>query len=199
VITIGLTGSIGMGKSTTAAMFKEAGCPVFDADNAVHDLYEKGGEAVPIIRAVFPDAIKEGAIDRGVLGRYMREDPIQLEVLESFMHPLVGNKRTQFFEDNKSADITVLDVPLLFETGLDKFVDHIVVVTAPAKIQRARVLSREGMTEELFKVLLSKQMPDAIKRKRADTLIFTDMGLENAREQVHSLLRKIRDKALHER
>lgn len=199
MITIGLTGSIGMGKSTTAAMFKEAGCPVFDADRAVHDLYEKGGEAVPIIRAVFPDAIKEGAIDRGVLGRYMREDPIQLEVLESFMHPLVGNKRTQFFEDNKSADITVLDVPLLFETGLDKFVDHIVVVTAPAKIQRARVLSREGMTEELFKVLLSKQMPDAIKRKRADTLIFTDMGLENAREQVHSLLRKIRDKASHER
>lgn len=199
MITIGLTGSIGMGKSTTAAMFKEAGCPVFDADNAVHDLYEKGGEAVPIIRAVFPDAIKEGAIDRGVLGRYMREDPIQLEVLESFIHPLVGNKRTQFFEDNKSADITILDVPLLFETGLDKFVDHIVVVTAPAKIQRARVLSREGMTEELFKVLLSKQMPDAIKRKRADTLIFTDMGLENAREQVHSLLRKIRDKALHER
>lgn len=199
MITIGLTGSIGMGKSTTAAMFKEAGCPVFDADNAVHDLYEKGGEAVPIIRAVFPDAIKEGAIDRGVLGRYMREDPIQLEVLESFIHPLVGNKRTQFFEDNKSADITILDVPLLFETGLDKFVDHIVVVTAPAKIQRARVLSREGMTEELFKVLLSKQMPDAIKRKRADTLIFTDMGLENAREQVHSLLRKIRDKASHER
>lgn len=199
MITIGLTGSIGMGKSTTAAMFKEAGCPVFDADNAVHDLYEKGGEAVPIIRAVFPDAIKEGAIDRGVLGRYMREDPIQLEVLESFIHPLVGNKRTQFFEDNKAADITILDVPLLFETGLDKFVDHIVVVTAPAKIQRARVLSREGMTEELFKVLLSKQMPDAIKRKRADTLIFTDMGLENAREQVHSLLRKIRDKALHER
>ena len=199
MITIGLTGSIGMGKSTTAAMFKEAGCPVFDADNAVHDLYEKGGGAVPIIRAVFPDAIKEGAIDRGVLGRYMREDPIQLEVLESFIHPLVGNKRTQFFEDNKSADITILDVPLLFETGLDKFVDHIVVVTAPAKIQRARVLSREGMTEELFKVLLSKQMPDAIKRKRADTLIFTDMGLENAREQVHSLLRKIRDKALHER
>lgn len=199
MITIGLTGSIGMGKSTTAAMFKEAGCPVFDADNAVHDLYEKGGEAVPIIRAVFPDAIKEGAIDRGVLGRYMREDPIQLEVLESFIHPLVGNKRTQFFEDNKAADITILDVPLLFETGLDKFVDHIVVVTAPAKIQRARVLSREGMTEELFKVLLSKQMPDAIKRKRADTLIFTDMGLENAREQVHSLLRKIRDKASHER
>ena len=129
----------------------------------------------------------------------MREDPIQLEVLESFIHPLVGNKRTQFFEDNKAADITILDVPLLFETGLDKFVDHIVVVTAPAKIQRARVLSREGMTEELFKVLLSKQMPDAIKRKRADTLIFTDMGLENAREQVHSLLRKIRDKALNER
>ena len=199
MITIGLTGSIGMGKSTTAAMFKEAGCPVFDADRAVHDLYEKGGEAVPIIRAVFPDAIKEGAIDRGVLGRYMREDPIQLEVLESFIHPLVGNKRTQFFEDNKAADITILDVPLLFETGLDKFVDHIVVVTARAKIQRARVLSREGMTEELFKVLLSKQMPDAIKRKRADTLIFTDMGLENAREQVHSLLRKIRDKASHER
>lgn len=188
-----------MGKTTTAGMFKEAGCPVFDADKAVHDLYKKGGEAVPIIRAVFPAAIKDGAVDRGILGSYMREDPIHLQVLESFIHPLVGDKRSQFFEANRSADIAVLDIPLLFETGLDKFVDHIVVVTAPTKIQRERVMSRSGMTEELFKVLLSKQMPDALKRKKADTLIFTDKGLENAREQVHSLLNKIRDKARDER
>ena len=199
MIIIGITGSIGMGKTTTARMFKDAGCPVFDADKAVHDLYKKGGEAVPIIRAVFPEAIKNGAIDRGILGGYMRKDPIHLQVLESFIHPLVGDKRSRFFEDNHSADIVVLDIPLLFETSLDESVDHIVVVTAPTKIQRERVMSRAGMTEELFRALLSKQMPDALKRKSADTLIFTDKGLENAREQVHSLLNKLRDKARDER
>lgn len=195
MIIIGLTGSIGMGKSTTAEMFRAEGCPVFDADAAVHELYAKGGKAVPIIRAVFPDAIKDGAVDRVVLGKHMRADPLQLNVLESFIHPLVSESRTAFFEQNKDADIVVMDVPLLFETGLDKAVHHIVVVTAPAEVQRKRVLARPGMTPELFDSLLSRQTADAEKRRQAHTLIFTDRGLENAREQVQDLLRELRSKA----
>lgn len=192
MIIIGLTGSIGMGKSTTAQMFRDEGCPVFDADATVHELYAKGGKAVPIIRAVFPDAIKDAAIDRAVLGKYMRADPLQLKVLESFIHPLVAEMRAAFFEKHKDADIVIVDVPLLFETGGDKYVNHIVVVTAPNSVQRERVLARPGMTLELFKSLLSRQTPDAEKRKRAHTLIFTDQGLDNAREQVQALLRKLR-------
>ena len=192
MIIVGLTGSIGMGKSTTAQMFRDEGCPVFDADVAVHELYAKGGKAVPIIRAVFPDAIKDGAVDRAILGKHMRADPLQLKVLESFIHPLVSESRAAFFEENKAADIVIMDVPLLFETGLDKAVHHIVVVTAPADIQRERVLARDGMTAELFDSLLARQTPDAEKRKRAHTLIFTDKGLANAREQVQNLLRELR-------
>ena len=183
-----------MGKSTTADMFRDEGCPVFDADAAVHQLYAKGGKAVPIIRSVFPDAIKQGAVDRTILGKYMRDDPLQLKVLESFIHPLVGEARAEFFQANADADIVVMDVPLLFETGLDKAVHHIVVVTAPHDEQRKRVLAREGMTAELFESLLARQMPDAEKRKRAHSLIFTDKGLDNAREQVQTLLRKLRSK-----
>ena len=192
MIIIGLTGSIGMGKSTTAEMFRAEGCPVFDADAAVHALYAKGGKAVPIIRAVFPDAIKDGAVNRAVLGDYMRADPLELKVLESFIHPLVSEAREAFFAANKDADIVVMDVPLLFETGLDKAVDKIVVVTAPAEVQRQRVMAREGMTAELFDSLLSRQMPDAEKRKRAQFLIFTDRGLESAREQVQEILTELR-------
>ena len=192
MIIIGLTGSIGMGKSTTAEMFRAEGCPVFDADAAVHALYAKGGKAVPIIRAVFPDAIKDGAVNRAVLGDYMRADPLELKVLESFIHPLVSEAREAFFAANKDADIVVMDVPLLFETGLDKAVHKIVVVTAPAEIQRQRVMAREGMTAELFDSLLSRQMPDAEKRKRAQFLIFTDRGLESAREQVQEILTELR-------
>ena len=191
MIKIGLTGSIGMGKSTTAKMFRDEGCPVFDADAAVHALYEKGGEAVPIIRSVFPDAIKRGAVDRAVLGRYMRDDPLQLEVLESFIHPLVNKAREAFFKDNKDAAIVVLDVPLLFEAGLEKHVNYIVVVTAPEQVQRKRVLAREGMSPELFESLLARQILDEDKRRRADALVFTDKGLENARKQVQKILRDL--------
>ena len=194
MIIIGLTGSIGMGKSTTAQMFREEGCPVFDADAAVHDLYAKGGKAVPIIRSVFPDAIKDGAVDRGVLGKHMRADPLQLKVLESFIHPLVSEARTEFFDENRDADIVIMDVPLLFETGLDKAVHHIVVVTAPYEVQRERVLARDGMTPELFDSLLARQTPDAEKRKRAHALVFSDKGLDNAREQVQTILRELRSK-----
>jgi len=192
MIILGLTGSIGMGKSTTAQMFRDEGCPVFDADAAVHDLYAKGGKAVPIIKAVFPDAVKHDAVDRAVLGQYMRADPIDLQVLESFVHPMVSESREAFFKNHKDADIVIMDVPLLFETSLDKAVHHVVVVTAPYKVQRQRVLARDGMSEDLFESLLSRQMPDEEKRKRADFLIFTDKGLENARKQVQKILWELR-------
>lgn len=194
MIIIGLTGSIGMGKSTTAQMFRDEGCPVFDADAAVHALYDKGGEAVPLIRAVFPDAIKDGAVDRTVLGKHMRADPLNLKVLESFIHPMVGKKRASFLEEavKNGEACVVFDVPLLFETGGHKYVAKIVVVTAPEDVQRKRVLSRPGMTETLFESLLSRQMPDAEKRALADYLIYTDKGLDHAREHVQAILEDIK-------
>ncbi|MEP6342723.1 MAG: dephospho-CoA kinase [Maricaulaceae bacterium] len=193
MIIIGLTGSIGMGKTTTAHMFRELGCPVFDADAVVHNLYSAGGRAVPLIKAVFPDAVKDGAIDRSVLGQHMRRDPLNLQVLESFIHPMVAEDRKEFIQkarDNNNS-IIVFDVPLLFETGGDKNVDIVVVVTAPADIQRERVLSRAGINEALFEKLLLRQMPDQEKRRRADYLIYTDKGLDFAREQVQKILTTI--------
>jgi dephospho-CoA kinase len=194
MIVLGLTGSIGMGKSTTANMFREMGCPVFDADAAVHRLYAKGGKAVPLIRAVLPDAVKDGVIIRAKLGEHMRRDPLNLQVLESFIHPMVADLRAAFFKEAKArgAAVAVLDVPLLFETGGDKQVDKIAVVTAPAATQRERVMAREGMTQELFEALLSRQMPDQEKRRRADYLIFTDQGLPFARKQVQKILNELR-------
>lgn len=190
---IGLTGSIGMGKSTTAQMFAELGCPVFDADAAVRELYAKGGRAVPLIRAVFPDAISDAAVDRKRLGEHMRADPLNLKVLESFVHPWVGELRTDFLKRAKSegAKAVVFDIPLLFETGGDQHVDVSVVVTAPAEAQRARVMARPGMSEDLFKMILSKQMPDAEKRKRADYIIHTNKGMDTARNEVKSVLGEI--------
>ncbi len=195
MIVLGLTGSIGMGKTTTAQMFRDAGCPVFDADACVHGLYNAGGEAVPLIKAVFPDAISDGIVDRKILGGHMRADPINLKVLESFIHPMVERKRQVFFETAKAsgADVVVLDVPLLFETGGDQKVDKVIVVTAPAEVQKKRVMARPGMTEDLFKTLLARQTPDAEKRIRADFLIFTDKGLNAAREQVQKILEDIRN------
>ena len=194
MIVVGLTGSIGMGKSTTANMFRDEGCPVFDADAAVHSLYAKDGKAVPIIGSVFPDAIKDGAVDRGILGKHMRADPINLQVLESFIHPLVGEMRAEFLKDAKTnaADIVIFDIPLLFETGGEKHVDKVVVVTAPADVQRKRVLARPGMTKEMYALILSKQTPDSEKRKKADFIIYTDKGLENARKQVQTILKDLR-------
>ena len=190
---IGLTGSIGMGKSTTARMFGALGCPVFDADAAVHTLYAKGGRAVPIIRAVFPDAVRDGAVDRKRLGDHMRADPLNLKVLESFVHPWVGDMRARFLTQAKidGAKAVVFDIPLLFETGADTQVDATVVVTAPAAVQHARVMGRPGMTDALFAMILSKQMPDAEKRKRADYIIETDKGLDAARARVEEILAKI--------
>jgi len=190
---IGLTGSIGMGKTTTAQMFADLGCPVFDADAAVHAMYAKGGRAVPLIRAVFPDAVKNGAVDRKTLGDHIRADPLNLKVLESFIHPWVGEMRAAFFSSAQAdgAKAVVFDIPLLFETGGDARVDASVVVTAPAQVQRARVLARPGMTEDLFQMILSKQMPDAEKQKRADYIVHSDRGLEAAQAQVVEILDKI--------
>ena len=190
---IGLTGSIGMGKTTTAQMFADLGCPVFDADAAVHDMYKKGGRAVPLIRAVFPDAIKDDAVNRKRLGEHMRADPLNLKTLESFIHPWVGEGRADFLEKARAsqAKAVVFDIPLLFETGGDKYVDATIVVSAPKDIQRKRVLARPKMTEALFEMILSKQMPDAEKRRRADYVISTADGMEAARAAVKSVLDKI--------
>ena len=190
---IGLTGSIGMGKTTTAQMFADLGCPVFDADATVHDMYKKGGRAVPLIRAVFPDAIKDDAVNRKRLGEHMRADPLNLKTLESFIHPWVGEVRADFLEKARAsqAKAVVFDIPLLFETGGDKYVDATIVVSAPKDIQRKRVLARPKMTEALFEMILSKQMPDAEKRRRADYVISTADGMEAARAAVKSVLDKI--------
>ncbi len=193
--TIGLTGSIGMGKTTTAQMFADEGCPVFDADAAVHKLYARGGRAVPLLRAVFPDVISDGAVNRKRLGEHMREDKLNLKVLESFIHPWVRDMRAEFLKEAKAsgAKAVVFDIPLLFETGGDKSVDAVVVVTASAEVQRQRVMAREGMAEALFEMILAKQMPDAEKRQRADYIVETDAGMAPARARVKEILGQILD------
>ncbi len=196
MIKLGLTGSIGMGKSTTALMFKELGYPVFDADAAVHDLYARGGLAVPLIRSVFPDAIKAGAVNRAVLGQHMRADPLNLQVLESFIHPMVAQRRADFIEKAKAnrADIIIFDVPLLFETNGQEKMDAVIVVTAPLDVQKQRVMARAGMSDDLFQKLLSRQIPDSEKRARADYLVFTDKGIDFARKQVEDILKSVKEK-----
>ena len=185
---IGLTGSIGMGKSTTARMFADEGVPVFDADAEVHRLYAKGGAAVPLIRAVFPDAVEHGAVVRDRLAARMRADPLNLEVLESFIHPMVGEAREAFLREHRGAPAVLFDIPLLFETGGDARVDTVVVVSCAPQTQAARVLARPGMSEEKFRFVLSQQVPDADKRARANFVISTENGFEDAREQVRDVL-----------
>lgn len=197
MITIGLTGSIGMGKSTTAAMFAEAGVPVYDADAEVHALYAPGGAAVAPIEAAFPGVVKDGAVDRAALGARVLGHPEALRQLETIVHPLVGRSRIGFFQaaEAKGADMVVLDIPLLFETGGEKNVDAVVVVSAPADLQRERVLARPGMTVEKFEAILAKQMQDADKRARADFVVDTGRGLDAAREQVTEIIAIMRDPA----
>ena len=186
---IGLTGSIGMGKSETAKLFAAEGIPVFDADAVVHELY--AGAAAPMIEAAFPGSTKRGAVDRAALAGLVTGDPAALARLESLMHPLVADRRAQFLE-NAAAPIVLLDIPLLLETGIKA--DAVVVATAPEDVQRARVLARPGMTEEKFAALLARQMSDAQKRAQADYLVLTDKGLDHAREQVKMILADIRKK-----
>ena len=186
---IGLTGSIGMGKSETATLFAAECIPVFDADAVVHDLY--AGEAAPMIEAAFPGSTKRGVVDRTALARLVTGDAAALARLESLMHPLVADRRAQFLED-ADAPVVLLDIPLLLETGIKT--DAVVVATAPEHVQRARVLARPGMTEEKFAALLGRQMSDAQKRAQADYLVITDKGLDHAREQVKMILADVRAK-----
>ncbi|QUD86656.1 dephospho-CoA kinase [Phenylobacterium montanum] len=190
MIVVGLTGSIGMGKSTTAAMFAEAGAPVYDADAAVHALYAPGGAAVAPIEAAFPGVIKDGAVDRTALGQRVLGDEAAMKRLEAIVHPLVGASRGGFFEKARAdgAEVVVLDIPLLFETGGERNVDAVVVVSAPADLQRERVLARPGMAPEKLDAILARQKPDAEKRARADFVIETGQGLEAARAQVAEVL-----------
>ena len=185
---LGLTGSIGMGKSATAAMFRAAGVPVYDADAVVHALYR--GRAAPLIEAAFPGTLTDGAVDRARLSRVLFEDVSRLRTLERIIHPLVREERDIFLAAHARAPIVVLDIPLLFETGGDTRCDAVVVVSAPAAIQRARVMGRAGMTEEKFTGLLAKQMPDAEKRRRADFVVDTAQDFDSTRTQVHAILLK---------
>ena len=188
---LGLTGAVGMGKSTTAKFFAEEGVPVNDADAVVHQLYE--GEATPLIEAAFPGTTAEGKVDREKLGARVIGDAAAIKKLESIVHPLVAAAREKFLADAErdGAPVAVLDIPLLFETGGDRRCDAVVVATAPADVQRTRVLSRPGMTEQKFAALLAKQMSDADKRARADFVVDTSRGFEAAHEQVREILRKI--------
>jgi dephospho-CoA kinase len=197
MIRVGLTGSVGMGKSTTAQLFADIGIPVHDADAVVHDLYR--GEAAPIVEAAFPGATKDGVVDRQALGRQLALDPIGFSRLEAIVHPLVRAREQAFLKEQQlaGAEIVVLDIPLLFESSSAERVDKIVVVSTDPQIQRQRVLARPAMTEERFNLILSRQLPDAEKRARADYVVDTGHGVEAARRQVNEIiadLRRARDR-----
>jgi dephospho-CoA kinase len=197
MIVIGLTGSVGMGKSATAAMFAEAGAPVYDADAEVRRLYAPGGGAVSGVEAAFPGVVVDGAVDRGRLGERVLGDPAALERLNAIVWPLMGEARAEFFRQARDAgaEVVVLDIPLLLETGGQRSVDKVVVVSAPADVQRQRVLARPGMTEAKFEALLAAQMDDADKRALADFVIDTSSGFDHARRQVTEILAALRAQA----
>jgi dephospho-CoA kinase len=189
MVVIGLTGSLGMGKSTALRFFAEAGVPVYDADEAVHRLY--AGEAAAAIEAAFPGTTGEHGVDRARLAQAVLGDPAALARLEAIVHPLVRREEQRFLEAAEKAEarVAVLDIPLLFETGGDARVDAVVVVSAPPEMQRARAFERPGMTEDKFRALVAKQMPDEEKRRRADFVVDSSQNLDYARAQVHAILR----------
>jgi dephospho-CoA kinase len=197
MILVGLTGSIGMGKTTTARLFAEEGAAVHDSDAAVHDLYAAGGAAVAAVDALFPGVVQAGAVDRRRLAERVVNDP-QAKRLEAAIHPLVAAHRDDFLAGARAAGakIVVLDIPLLFETGADRLVDKVVVVSAPLSVQRDRVMARPGMTEAKFAAILARQTPDAEKRARADFVIDTGSGIEAARAQVRDVLKALDDSSL---
>jgi dephospho-CoA kinase len=188
MIILGLTGSIGMGKSTTAKLFAEAGVPVYDADAAVHKLYE--GEAVPAIEAAFPGTTANGKVDRGKLSARVVHDPAAMKRLEQIVHPMLGASRQKFFEEAEQtgAPVAVIDVPLLFETGGEKRVDAVVVVTTSPENQRERILARGTMTNQALDAILARQLPDTEKRKRADFVVDTSHGLDPVRARIRDIL-----------
>lgn len=192
---LGLTGSIGMGKSTTAAMFADAGCAVWDADAAVHRLYSKGGAAVPAFQAAFPDAVVNGEVSRPALKTIIGQDPTALKKIEAIVHPLVGQDRAAFLEAAQS-DIVVLDIPLIFETGGNKRMDAVACVTVSAETQQERVMARGTMTLEQFENIRSKQMPNDQKCALSDYVIETDT-LDHARAQVLAIIDDIKGKMNH--
>jgi dephospho-CoA kinase len=193
--TLGLTGSIGMGKSTTSALFAEAGVPVYDADAAVHAIYAKGGPAAAPLEAEFPGCTKDGAVDRQQLSAQVLGNSERLRRLEAIVHPLLAQQRSTFFEAalQSGAPWVVLDVPLLFETGGHRGVDAVAVVSAPPKVQRTRVLARPDMTEDKLEAILTRQWPDAKKRALADFVIDTSVSVDDARRQVRGILTTLAD------
>jgi dephospho-CoA kinase len=188
MIILGLTGSIGMGKSTTAKLFEEAGVPVYDADASVHRLYE--GEAAPAIEAAFPGTTVDGKVDRNRLSAKVVHDPAAMKQLEQIVHPMLGASRQKFFDDaeRSGAPVVVVDVPLLYETGGEKRVDAVVVVTTTPEIQRERILARDNMTGEKLDAILARQLPDPEKRKRADFVVDTSHGLDAVRLRIRDIL-----------
>jgi len=191
LLVLGLTGSIGMGKSTTAAMFRASGVPVYDSDATVHALYQ--GEAVPLIEAAFPGSTTAGAVDRQKLGPMVLDDPAAMRRLEAIIHPLVQDRQQAFRREAAAGGhrIVVLDIPLLFETGGERRADLVVVVSAPEPVQKQRVLARAGMTEAKLAAIMARQVPDAEKRRRAHALIDTGFGLAAAERAVADLLRAL--------
>ena len=188
---VGLTGSIGMGKSTTAKLFAEAGVPVYDADAAVHKIYE--GEAAPAIEAAFPGTTVEGRVDRAKLSAKVVHDPAAIKQLEQIVHPMLGASRKKFLDDAEraGAPVVVMDIPLLFETGGEKRVDAVVVVTTSPESQRERILARGTMTSEALDAILARQLPDAEKRKRADFVVDTSHGLDPVRTAIRDILAEV--------
>ena len=186
-----LTGSLGMGKSTAAKFFAECGVPVHDSDAVVHALYE--GEAVPLIERAFPGSALDGKVDRKALGGMVLNDEAALARLEAIIHPLVTTSRQKFLSEAaaRGAPVVVVDIPLLFETEAESRCDAVVVVSAPAEMQRARAFGRPGMTEEKFAVLLAKQIPDAEKRRRADFVVDSSQGFEHTRAQIRDILQNV--------
>ncbi len=188
MIILGLTGSIGMGKSTTAKLFAEAGVPVYDADATVHLIYE--GEAAPAIEAAFPGTTIGGKVDRARLSERVVHDPAAIKRLEQIVHPMLRAYHQKFLDDaeQSGAPVAVVDVPLLYETGGEKRVDAVVVVTTTPEIQRERILTRDNMTDEKLNVILARQLPDAEKRKRADFVVDTSHGLDPVRARIRDIL-----------
>jgi dephospho-CoA kinase len=191
MLILGLTGSIGMGKSTTAKLFAEAGVPVYDADATVHEVY--AGEAAPAIETAFPGTTIDGKVDRAKLSAKVLHDPAAIRQLEQIVHPMLRSYYQKFLEDaeRSGAPVAVMDVPLLFETGGEKRVDAVVVVTTSPENQRERILARGTMTPEAFDSILARQLPDAEKRKRADFIVDTSHGLEPVRAQIRDILAEV--------
>ena len=188
---LGLTGSIGMGKSTTAKLFVEAGVPVYDADAAVHKIYE--GEAAPAIEAAFPGTTVDGKVDRAKLSAKVVHDQAAIKQLEQIVHPMLGASRKKFLDDAEAsgAPVVVMDIPLLFETGGEKRVDAVVVVSTDLATQRERILARGTMTSEALDAILARQLPDAEKRKRADFVVDTSHGLDPVRARIRDILAEV--------